>query len=104
MSKATFPTRRFTSAGATKEEVAAIRDEFDNSDISLQEAMFDYYKESPIGVLRQLVKNRRAEATETPLDAPVSEDAFSDDEDTETVLDDERDPKSTEDESPNDSQ
>ena len=76
-----FPTRRFSGAGASKIEVAAIRDEFERSDISIQRGMIDHFKSLSTSAIREYLDNWRArnEPVETPAvtesapDAPESE-------------------------------
>ena len=85
---AKLPTRRFSSAGATKEETAALQLEFERSDLGIQEAMIDYFKGLSIGGIREYLANWRElhapEGAETAPEAPLGEAAPEVAEDTQT--------------------
>lgn len=80
MSSPKFPTRRFASAGATKDERDQMVAEFDRSDLGVQESMVDYFRTQSSGGLREYVDNWR-NLRATPIAAQTAPDAPSSDAD-----------------------
>lgn len=54
-----FPTARLTRAGATKDETARIRDQYDRSDLSVQTSMLEMLKSQPTSGVREYLQNWR---------------------------------------------
>lgn len=78
MPKTDFPTRRFSTAGATKEERDVMLGEFEHSDLSVREEMVAHFKGQSTNGLKEYLASWRAnreapEAPQRPLEAPVSE-------------------------------
>lgn len=59
MSERDFPTARLVKAGASRDEIAVIRSEFERSDVAMQRLMLDNFASIAIGDLRDDLDERR---------------------------------------------
>ncbi len=77
-----FPVKRFTTAGATKDEREQLKREFERSDLSIQQGMVEHFKAQSTSGLRDYLDNLRemGHFTDAPERVPELDSGDSDSE------------------------
>lgn len=78
-----FPTKRLRAAGASADEIAVIRSEFERSDVSMQRSLVDHFGSVATGDLRDYLAQKRAngdfgEDAERAYELPEDQDGPND--------------------------